>query len=268
MTEPGAAHIWLARPQHQASELASLLAAQGYEPIIAPVLEIKPLAEGTPLLAAADRELCSMEAVDHLIFVSANAAEIGLRRLHQLGQSLPAALTIYAVGPSTAARLQSLGRSVVVPASDFTSEGLLAVHQLQDVESNRVLIVRGVGGRSLLADELGRRGADVRLAEMYRREKPGQLPAELVEALNTHTVCATLVASGETLENLVDLAAGWLPHLRTVPMVVPGERVGKLARQHGFEQVCLARSAVTEDMLEALVGAGPGDSTQGSDKSG
>ena len=244
--------VWLARPAQQASALAASLSARGLVPIVAPVLEIKPLVEGDPILAEADQNLAGLNEFDHLVFVSANAAEIGLRRMDKLKRAVPTSLAVYAVGPSTAASLQKLHRPVVVPAGDFTSEGLLAVDQLQDIADSRVLIVRGVGGRSLLARELEHRGAVVHLAELYRRSPPAQLPDQLEQALNAESVCATVVASGETLQNLVNLATSWLPQLRALPMVVPGDRVGKLAQQHGFEQVCIARSAVTEDMLEAL----------------
>ena len=46
------------------------------------------------------------------------------------------------------------------------------------------------------------------------------------------------VHSGESLENLLSLLdVGQLAKWQTRPLLVPGERVGELAKQRGFNQV-------------------------------
>ena len=254
---PDTGLVWVTRPQSQAGELVSLLEQAGRNCVAVPVLEIQPLVEPDPALSLADALLASLNNVDHLIFVSANAARLGLARLAALGIDVPERVSIYGVGPSTAEQLLSLHREIKIPQDDFTSEGLLALEPLQQIAGNSVMIVRGVGGRSLLARELAARGAEVRLVELYRRGPPEKLPASLVMGLQGGAIGAIMVASGETLTNLVAMAAPWLADLRQRPLVVPGDRVATIARDQGFTQVRVARSALAQDMLQALL-APPG----------
>ncbi|WP_296815495.1 uroporphyrinogen-III synthase [Thiobacillus sp.] len=65
----------------------------------------------------------------------------------------------------------------VVTPDGQDSEAVLALPQLQAVAGRQVVIVRGVGGRALMADTLRARGADVHFMECYRRTCPHADPA-------------------------------------------------------------------------------------------
>ncbi|WP_275576186.1 uroporphyrinogen-III synthase [Aquitalea magnusonii] len=69
--------------------------------------------------------------------------------------------------PGRLARLS--GQDILFPTAGSDSEALLALPQLADVAGQHWLIVRGQGGRALLADTLCARGAQVSLAEVYQR---------------------------------------------------------------------------------------------------
>jgi uroporphyrinogen-III synthase len=245
--------VWVTRPKPQASELTQLLEQAHCRVIVAPVLDIRPLGKSDPALSPALACFNKLAEVDHLIFVSANAARFGLACLDQLGISVPATVKVYGVGPSTEQQLEPLARQILIPEQDFTSEGLLAMASLQQVAGSKVLIVRGLGGRSLLATELAGRGATVEMAELYRRAPPDNLPSSLIAELQAGGIGAIMAASGETLTNLVALTGLWLDNLHSLPLVVPGERVAKIARQYGFLQVLIARSAMARDMCDALL---------------
>jgi uroporphyrinogen-III synthase len=79
---------------------------------------------------------------------------------------------VFAVGPGTARALQAHGLDSIITPDGQDSEALLALPQLADVAGKRVVIVRGVGGRALLADTLRARGAQVDFMECYRRMRP------------------------------------------------------------------------------------------------
>ena len=61
-------------------------------------------------------------------------------------------------GGTTAAALLAAGRPADFTAAKADSEGLLADPAFADVAGRRILIVRGVGGRELLARSLRARG--------------------------------------------------------------------------------------------------------------
>ena len=84
-TEHSRGLVWVARPAGQSAELVALLEADGYQALVAPVLEITSLEESE--LATADKLLVDIGGFEHVIFVSANAAEYGLRRMCHLDSS-------------------------------------------------------------------------------------------------------------------------------------------------------------------------------------
>ncbi|AXR08196.1 uroporphyrinogen-III synthase [Salinimonas sediminis] len=84
---------------------------------------------------------------------------------------LPWKVTVLAVGQGTGRALQQLGLNAIVPAQ-ATSEGLLALTQLKDAKNKQIVIIKGVAGRTTLADALNRAGAHVTSLAVYERTIP------------------------------------------------------------------------------------------------
>ncbi len=82
---------------------------------------------------------------------------------------------------------------------------LVQLPALQVLNGQRVLIVRGVGGRGWLAQVLTARGASVDYLEAYRREKSDTLLTEVNSHIDTGTIDFITASSGETVENIVKL---------------------------------------------------------------
>jgi uroporphyrinogen-III synthase len=229
--------VLVTRPAGQAEALCRLIEGSGGVAVRVPLLDIAPLAQDD----AGPRRLRQTELPDWLVFVSANAVRCAFALLGpQWLEGSPA--KIAAIGLATAQALAEHGVAVdLKPKQQFNSEALLAEPAWADVSGQRFLIVRGVGGRELLAEALRGRGGIVEYAELYRRVPSSvDLPA-LLARWRAGGISVATVTSGEALDTLTGLMAGADRDLflRT-PMVVIGERLSKQARELGCAQVIAA----------------------------
>ena len=157
--------VLVTRPPEQATELIALINENGGEALSFPVLHIQPR---DPVAIAG--ETAALIPPDIAIFISRNAVAHGLRFA---GSAVKAA-----VGPSTAAAIEQYGEHVdIQPADGYDSESLLAEPALEDVAGKTIRIIRGDGGRELLAETLRERGANVHYLAVYERVLPEIGPA-------------------------------------------------------------------------------------------
>lgn len=248
-TLAGGGGVLVTRPRQQSAELAAAIDAAGGRSILFPVIEIVPRST-----TAVEEDSAGLHAPDIVIYVSRNAVEHGLN-WNSHG-------AVAAVGPSTAAALEAAGRIVdIVPARGFDSESLLAEPAMNDVAGKTVRIVRGIGGRELLAETLRERGASVEYQEVYERRLPSYTDAELEELARrwqAGDIGAVAVMSVESLKNLLTLLpASCLPALAKTPLVTPAARVLKEAQERLPDcTVVVAASPAADDMVRAIASLG------------
>lgn len=240
------ATVLVTRPAAQADTLCRLIMQADGRALRFPTLEIQPVDVDNTLIEEA-------LACDWLIFTSTNAVNFALKAFGgKMAGAMPAKLA--AVGQATAAALQKAGLQVAcVPETEFSSEGLLAQPAMQRVSGQRIMIVRGVGGREKLEQALRSRGAEVAYLEVYRRCRPDMKCDELIQSLRNRQLTASTITSGEALENLlamIDPAAANL--LRKQPLVVVSDRIRQSAIDMGFEQVAVSLQPTDAAILETL----------------
>ncbi|AKR42062.1 uroporphyrinogen-III synthase [Methylophilus sp. TWE2] len=238
-------HIAVTRPPEQASRLTAAITAEGGQVISFPLLDIQGLQD----LSAFHAAIAPLSQFDWVIFISSNAVQHGMPLLQQAG--IPAQLKFAAIGPTTAASLQGFGvTEILTPSERFDSEALLALPALQQMQGQRVLIVRGVGGREVLAETLKQRGADVVFGECYRRVNPQSSAQVLAQAYDEGKLQAIVVTSSEALRFLLDLAqvAAWL---KATPLFVNHARIAEQAKAAKLTVYCSGVSGDTA-MLELL----------------
>jgi uroporphyrinogen-III synthase len=224
--------VLVTRPAHQAGALEQAIHAAGGVAYVFPALDI----EAVPLEALA-APLAQLAEADIVIFISPNAAQFGMAAI-RVGGTLPASASVFAVGPGTARALQDQGASAVVTPDGQDSEALLALPQLADVVGKRVVIVRGLGGRALLADTLAARGARVQFMECYRRVRPQADAEPLLARWQAGGIDAVTVTSAETLHNLAALlGASGMSLLLNTPLFAPHEKIAEAARRFGIAHV-------------------------------
>lgn len=232
--------VLVTRPGGQAEHLSALITAAGGVPLRLPLQRIEPVPI-TPAL----RQLLAAAPHDALVlFTSANAVRYALA-IQPDPRAWPVVTAV--IGEATAQAVTSAGLPTPLrPASNYSSEGLLALPQFAALHGRRILLVTGRKGRELLAETLRARGAAVQRAEVYQRcpltVEPVQAQA-LIEQAD-----ALVVTSGEALERLIAVTPAPLrTRLFTRPLVVPGERVLLMARGLGFS----GAAAVPQPMTDA-----------------
>ena len=234
--------VVLTRPQADSERLSETLQNEGFQTRVMPIITIEaiPTAEQAPAPSLSDDALC--------IFISANAVRFGLP---QLGSALArdSDLTVIAVGNKTRDTLAAEGIQAQVPVR-ADSEGLLAMPALSAPDSRDVVIVKGEGGRELLASELTGRGARVTEWACYRRCWPEVDLSGLIE------ISAGLIfqaSSGEMVSRLSELlAGGGQADLFQSSIIVPSDRVARLATEIGWGQVIRAEDASDDAFIRAL----------------
>ena len=239
--------VLVTRPQQQAVALAQAIRAAGGTVFEFPALDI----EAVPV-EALSASLAQLASADIAIFISPSAAQFGMAAIRAAGSLLPAT-GVFAVGPGTARALREQGVRQVITPPGQDSEALLALPQLQDVAGKRVVVVRGVGGRALLADTLRARGAEVRFMECYRRKCPQADATPLLARWQAGGIDAVTVTSAETLRNLAALLGeAGAPLLAATPLFAPHEKIAEAARRFGIAHV-IATPAGDAGLVDGLI---------------
>ncbi|MCO7593424.1 MULTISPECIES: uroporphyrinogen-III synthase [Pseudomonas] len=243
--------LLLTRPEEDCQALAQSLAAAGIASSCLPLLAIEPVV----LDARQGQRLANLRDYQAIIVVSKPAARLLLEQLAGAGLP-PPRRGWFTVGAATARILQDQGLLVDFPADGDDSEALLALPVLGEaiaaVATPRVLVVRGVGGRELLAERLGEQGASVDYLELYRRQLPDYPEGTLVRRIEAERLNGLVVSSGQGLEHLLRLAGADWPRLARVPLFVPSPRVAEQARAAGAQQIVDCRGASAAALLAAV----------------
>jgi len=242
--------VLVTRPAGQGDALCAAIRERGLCAHHLPLLALEPL----PELPAAERSrVLALDEFDHIVFISANAVRFGMAVIENFWPQLPVGLNWYAVGDGTARALAAFGVTAQTPGEDMTSEGLLALPGLRSCDGERVLLVKGEGGRDALARQLAARGARVETLACYRRVAPALAPGEFAAALARWDIGMIMISSGEGLANMLTLLGlEETSRLRDVRVLLPSARVAEAAAAAGFRQCRVAGNASDKAMLCAL----------------
>jgi len=244
--------LWLTRPAQQSTALQTALETVGARVFCLPLLRIVAV---TPSPAHKQR-LLDLDHYDLVFYVSSNAARIGLDMIEQWWPQYPVGLLNFAVGPGTAAVLEARGLEVYFPAERMSSEAMLALPQLQDIVGKRALIVRGVGGREILAEGLLEKGCRVDYAELYARELPVYATGYLQSQLEHCAPDGIVISSAEAMDNLRTLLQPVYAQWQTLPLFVASARLRDHATVTGFHTVAVlpgaSDAAIHSGLLDAF----------------
>lgn len=243
--------VLVTRPRHQAGDLTDEIEARGGTVIAFPVIEIVARDEADVLA-----DVAQLKDPAITIFISRNAVDHGLPYAN--GQ-------LAAIGPTTAEAIHKAGARVdICPSSGFDTEHLLAEPALDDIAGKTIRIIRGDGGRELLASSLEARGAHVDYVAAYRRKMAAYSSKELdslEQRWRAGELSAVVVMSVQSLEFLGALLPGWCrEQLNRTPLVTSAARVLKEAvNQYPGCPAILAAGPQASDIVDALIASRAAD---------
>ncbi len=243
--------ILVTRPVHQSDLLCYMIEQQGWQAIHYPVIEI----QARELSARDQMHIHNIQQYQYLFFVSANAVNFALPLINGKMETLQKKSCI-AVGKATFKALANCGiESALIPANSYNSESILAKPELQSLAGFSCLIIRGEGGRELLAQTLLERGAKVDYLEVYKRVIPCHDNSEVEAYIFNKSLAAIVIYSGDALHNLIKMLAKQdiIKNLLNVPLVVISERVKTIAEKIGFNKIIVADQASDSAMINALL---------------
>ena len=252
------AYVLVTRPVHQAENLCRIIEQQGGVAVRFPTLQIVGLDSQSDSqsdnLSAATNPLIQLSKYRWLIFTSVNAVNFALKAnggkiaRFQVAQ-------IAAIGQATARELESAGlQATIIPGQGYDSESLLAMPQMQHVNDQDILIVRGQGGREELANVLRSRGANVGYWEVYKRVIPDIDGSEVISLLEQGLLDVIIITSCEALQNLLAmLGANYKKKLAIIPLVVISDRISRLAGELGFMRIAVAECPSDPAILDVVI---------------
>ncbi|MDP0561735.1 MAG: uroporphyrinogen-III synthase [Candidatus Endonucleobacter sp. (ex Gigantidas childressi)] len=234
------------RPKLQSQSLANAIKNRDGQAWALPLLEIASIADNQSIR----NTLLDLDQYNKIIVTSHHAARLGLNLIENYWPQLPIGIEWYAIGPKTARTLSYYGVDTRMPQRIVNSESMLTMASLANVRDEKILIIKGKGGRFLLEQTLKTRGANVVCLEAYQRLAPVYPTNILPDLLKYLHINVVICASGETIINLLNI----LPEDNTpcLNLVVPSQRVASQVMGMSFKKIVVAEGAGNNAMLLAL----------------
>ena len=238
--------ILITRPEPENTLSRERLAAHGWIGVPLPMLDIVPIAESNKK-AFIRAQIFDIDTYDYVIFVSKNAARLACEWLDDCWPMLPANVHWIGIGQGTTQTLVDQG----VPALSnpgHTTEALLEWLKPAKMRDQKILIVRGEGGRPELGNKLEERGAKVSYLSLYERKKPHYLAQTFFMLPDINLIWVT---SGESLLNLSEYASLYKPEWKRLPILTPSTRVNQQAIEMGWINASCANGADDNSLIKA-----------------
>lgn len=240
--------VLLCRPEAAGKEMAAAIDSVGGKCLSFPCIDIKEIA----LTESGKSFVMNLDQYDHVIVVSQHAADLALKHIDHYWPQLPAQQRWHAIGRKTAQILLSNDVACDAPVGDMDSEQLLSKADLEELDDQKVLLLKGHEGRTVIAQELTKRGAKVDQLELYKRTKPTYSVSEIKEALVNFEPQILIALSAETLVNLHQFANQIGVNLLDRHLIVSSKRVAGIARDLGFHLTYVPDNLKAIDIIRCI----------------
>ena len=204
-----------------------------------------------PSESRAARDFISTTALDAIVVTSVYAVEATVDGIKQKSSTDTHLTTLIAVGDATAKKLHKAFSHTpnvkILTPCDHTSEGILAMQQLNEPNCQHVGIIKGEGGRDAIAQGLVQRGIEVSTFCVYKRE---QLTRPVYTKRWKISDVSGIIATSEAMAN--QLITHYGNTLLTLPWLTVSERIANSLKNIGVERVFVC-SRATDQALTAWV---------------
>jgi uroporphyrinogen III methyltransferase / synthase len=238
--------VAVTRARAQASALAARLRELGAEVVETPAIRIEPRPLEGPLLDTVN----GIGEYALICLTSPNGVRLLFDALRETGQDARAlaGATVAAIGPGTAAELESHGVRADVLPEQFVAEALVDALAPIEVEGRRVLVARAAEARSLLPDALRARGAELDEVALYETVAESLGDAERAALERATYVTFT---SSSTVRFLLDSGVRPPEGARVVSI---GPITSATAQEHGLTVHVEAERHDVDGLVDALTG--------------
>ncbi|MGB0494731.1 MAG: uroporphyrinogen-III synthase [Kangiellaceae bacterium] len=198
-------------------------------------------------------------ALKGVIFISPNAVTHAVNQLSKKDWLELTSNPLFAVGSRTEQTLKAHVQHIAIQTPvQMNTEGLLALPDLQNVSSQNLLIVKGVGGREKLKKELLSRGAKVEELCTYERTMPTRKIVEQIESI-TKIKTIWIITSLQALLNFYHILKQAVPAelelitvMQNCRLIVSSDRIRASAINFGLQVIAVAKNATDEQLLDCI----------------
>lgn len=193
--------VVLTRTIEQSRESAAIFSELGAEVIVFPTLEIVP-PNNWDLF---DSVILSSQKIDFIIFTSAHAVTMFIKRLNDLGKTFDFKnVKVVAVGNKTKSVCEANDIRVDIIPKQFSGEGVVTELSKNNLQNKLVFIPRSAIGKEDLPTGLENLGATIITAPVYNVSLPSNETIKSnVEKLNSSKPDVFIFTSPSTFENFV-----------------------------------------------------------------
>jgi uroporphyrinogen III methyltransferase/synthase len=241
--------VLVTRPARQADSLVDRLADLGAAVLVQPAIEIGPPSDWAPV----DGAMAKLDAIDWLVFSSANGVHSFLKRLADAGRDLRALgkAKLAVIGPATAEALAEYHLRADVQPADYRAEALAEALAPQ-TRGKRVLLVRASRGREVLAEMLTTAGAEVSQVVAYESRDAPEPDADVAAALAARQVHWISVTSSAIARSLVRMFG---PDLAKAKLAAISPITAGVLADAGYPAAAVASQYTTEGLISTILAA-------------
>lgn len=236
--------------------LSAGLRSLGAEVLIFPVISTKGIADKRVLDAALD----GLNQYSWIIFTSTYGVRYFLARMEErnIARDRCRSIQVCAVGPATAAALESAGVGVSLVPRDFVAEGILSALEeryggLHRLAGLRILLPRAKEARGLLPRALAAVGALVDVVPCYENTLP-ELDADWMRSVLARTPDLLVFTSSSAVNNFIALLGGddGRKMLSRATVAALGPITARALASFGKQAEILPRENTIPSLLDAI----------------